>query len=306
MGVTTAFAVGEYDDKWCNTSGMSCSTTSPAATYQSESFKPADDHGIRPAMMLAAASVDDAKKLIDRGVASDATFPGGKGWLVRTTDKARSVRFADFRSLPAAWSHPGGLELEYQDAVDGSGTNTVENENDILFYFTGLAKVAGIATNTYRPGAVADHLTSFGGRVPTSGQMSILRWLEAGATGSYGTVVEPCNYQSKFPRISVLLPFYFRGGTLLESYWKSVAWPGEGLFVGEPLARPWGTQTEFKNGELIIKTTRMKPGTAYAVEGSATESGGYVELQQLMPTKHELATITISPLNHAYYRLVAR
>jgi xylose isomerase len=27
---------------------------------------------------------------------------------------------------------------------------------------------------------------------------------------------------------------------LIEAYWKSVAWPGQGLFVGEPLARPWG------------------------------------------------------------------
>jgi threonine synthase len=29
--------------------------------------------------------------------------------------------------------------------------------------------------------------------------MSALRWLEAGASGSYGTVVEPCNHPAKFP-----------------------------------------------------------------------------------------------------------
>jgi hypothetical protein len=27
--------------------------------------------------------------------------------------------------------------------------------------------------------------------------------------------------------------------TLLEAYWKSVAMPGRGLFIGEPLARPY-------------------------------------------------------------------
>lgn len=30
-----------------------------------------------------------------------------------------------------------------------------------------------------------------------------------------------------------------RGDTLLEAYWKSVAMPGQGLFIGEPLARPF-------------------------------------------------------------------
>ena len=38
---------------------------------------------------------------------------------------------------------------------------------------------------------------------------------------------------------SVLLPHYFRGETVIEAYWKSVRMPGQGLFVGEPLARPY-------------------------------------------------------------------
>ena len=29
------------------------------------------------------------------------------------------------------------------------------------------------------------------------------------------------------------------GDTLIEAYWKSVQQPGEGIFIGEPLARPW-------------------------------------------------------------------
>jgi hypothetical protein len=39
-------------------------------------------------------------------------------------------------------------------------------------------------------------------------QMSSLRWLEAGATASYGTVSEPCNHWQKFPHPSVLLRHY--------------------------------------------------------------------------------------------------
>jgi hypothetical protein len=37
----------------------------------------------------------------------------------------------------------------------------------------------------------------------------------------------------------LLLAYYRRGDTLLEAYWRSVAMPDQGLFIGEPLARPW-------------------------------------------------------------------
>jgi hypothetical protein len=32
---------------------------------------------------------------------------------------------------------------------------------------------------------------------------------------------------------------YTDGESLIEAYWKSVAWPGQGLFVGEPMASPY-------------------------------------------------------------------
>jgi len=69
--------------------------------------------------------------------------------------------------------------------------------------------------------------------------MSALRWLEAGATGSYGTVVEPCNLVQKFPNPPVVIGHYLQGETLIEAYWKSVLMPGQGIFIGEPLAEPF-------------------------------------------------------------------
>jgi len=69
--------------------------------------------------------------------------------------------------------------------------------------------------------------------------MRALRWLEAGATGSYGTVAEPCNFTQKFPHPAVVIGNYLRGDTLIEAYWKSVAMPGQGIFIGEPLAAPF-------------------------------------------------------------------
>jgi len=113
---------------------------------------------------------------------------------------------------------------------------------DAIAYFTGAAKVEELARIRFRPGAVADHLTSIGGVLSGGTQMSALAWLKQGATGSYGTVSEPCNLLGKFPSSAVFLEHYLRGDTLLEAYWKSVAMPGQGLFIGEPLARPYVAQ----------------------------------------------------------------
>jgi hypothetical protein len=36
-----------------------------------------------------------------------------------------------------------------------------------------------------------------------------------------------------------MMHFYIKGNSLIEAYWKSVAWPGQGIFIGEPLAKPF-------------------------------------------------------------------
>ena len=81
--------------------------------------------------------------------------------------------------------------------------------------------------------------SSAGGILYNEGQMSSLKWLEAGATGSYGSVSEPCNFWQKFSNPKVLVGHYLAGETLVEAYWKSVYWPTQGLFIGEPLSAPF-------------------------------------------------------------------
>jgi hypothetical protein len=273
--------------------------------YDSPSLHPWADHAMRPTMMLAATSLENAQALIDRGVAADGTHPGGDGYLVRTTDAARSVRYLDFIDTVDDWNVDNGLELTYVDNSDGSGLNYIENTVDVLYYFTGLADVPQIATNTYVPGAVADHLTSFAGQVPDSSQMSALRWLEAGATGSYGTVVEPCNALAKFPNTRVLLPHYFRGESLLEAYWKSVRWPGEGLFIGEPLAKPWaGSSWTFEDGTLTITTNLLVPGVDYDIQWSDAPEGPWTtEITGSIPSTQTI-DLVVEDAWHPYWRLV--
>jgi uncharacterized protein (TIGR03790 family) len=119
-------------------------------------------------------------------------------------------------------------------------TAGVRDVDRVLMYLTGAVSVPHLDTVGFLPGALADHLTSFGGLLdrPT-GQMNVLSWIEAGATASYGTTSEPCAHLQKFPHPQALLLFYVQGASALEAYWKSVQWPQQGLFVGEPLAAPF-------------------------------------------------------------------
>lgn len=184
-------------------------------------------------MAIAARSFDEAKRLIDRGIQSDATFPSGTAYLLSTTDEARNVRSKWYPMIAALFGNRLRVRVLEQDIL--------VNKDDVLFYFTGEQNVEGLSTLHFVPGAIADHLTSAGGvLVNSGGQMSALRWLKAGATGSYGTVVEPCNFPQKFPHPLVVIAHYTAGETLIESYWKSVRMPGQGIFIGEPLARPFG------------------------------------------------------------------
>jgi len=300
MSITSAFALG-FDEMYCNTVG-GCATTAPVDYYGSASTRPVEDHGLRPTMMIAATSAEGGEALIDRGVAADATFPTGDGYLVNTTDGARTVRAPTYPGVVSEWE--GALSFTYVDNGDGSGSNVVTDTSDILFYFTGLARVADIDTNTYLPGAIADHLTSFGGRVPTSGQMSIMEWLDAGATGSYGTVVEPCNYQQKFPSVPIVIDSYFHGATLVEAYWKSVRWPGEGLFVGEPLARPYGEQTvTIGADDITIETNAVRPGETWEVQTAESMDGPWTTQMEVTTDEHARMAIVAPRTGAAFVRL---
>lgn len=227
MSITTAFAAG-FDEDFC---ARGCKPTRTSPYFDTSSKQPFTDFGWRPTVMLAGENLDSVKALIERGVAADGTQPAGTAYLLSTSDRARNVR---------ARFYPG-IKFMQSDRfrVVTVNSDTLKHRRDVMFYFTGLVSVDGMDTNTYRPGAIADHLTSAGGKLTGSSQMSSLRWLSAGATGSYGTVVEPCAFVQKFPRPGIVINRYLNGETLLEAYWKSVEWPGQGVFIGEPLAAPF-------------------------------------------------------------------
>ena len=137
--------------------------------------------------------------------------------------------------------------------------------------------------------------------------MCIRDRLSAGATGSYGTVREPCNLLQKFPDVVRVLRHYVHGETLIEAYWKSVAWPGEGLFVGEPLACPWcGDVVEVDAMGLRVETTALWPNMPWTLEGrgGSEDPNGWTEVATgSAPPYHGTTVISHQLLDHASYRL---
>jgi uncharacterized protein (TIGR03790 family) len=227
--ITAALTLG-YDAGQCVST---CRPGQPSRYFDSAVRRPHAQAGLRLSMLLPADDPELARRLIDRARLSGFRPPSGGAYFLTTGDAHRNSRAAFF---PPSGTLPGArLEIHNLQA------ESIRDRDDVMLYQTGAAQVPHLDSLGFLPGALADHLTSFGGDLAGSGQMSVLRWLEAGATASYGTVSEPCNYWQKFPQPTVLLRHYLSGESAVEAYWKSVAWPAQGLFVGEPLAAPYCT-----------------------------------------------------------------
>jgi uncharacterized protein (TIGR03790 family) len=223
-----------------NVCAQTCAATRPSPYTGYFGSRPWLVVGLRPTMQLAAHSVPAAFAMIERGIASDHTLAGGAAepamaYLASTPDGARNVRE---RLFPPAGPVPGAAGF----AVARVKSTALPPLRRTLIYETGLERVPVPLAHEWLPGALADHLTSFGGQLDRTGgdgQMNVLDWIDAGATATYGTVTEPCNHVQKFPNPQALILSYAQGVSALEAYWHSVAWPGQGVFVGEPLAAPF-------------------------------------------------------------------
>jgi uncharacterized protein (TIGR03790 family) len=182
-------------------------------------------------VMLTDTNLANAEFTLNRGVASDGSFPTQTVCLEKTTDTARNVRFVEFDNAIFQTRLRGNYAMVRTYSDSTSFTNLLGME-------TGLTTFT-LPANAFVPGAIADNLTSFGGFLfNPAGQTLLLAFLEAGAAGSYGTVVEPCNYTQKFP--NPLNYFYqARGFSLAEAYYQSIQVPYQGVLVGEPLSAPF-------------------------------------------------------------------
>lgn len=234
QSLTGALGLG-FDPQLCENTCAAPQRVSPY--FASNTVAPMRERGVRLSMQLAAPSLEQARALVDRGLAADASQTRSVGsapataWFLSTSDAARNVRSTYFPASYSFWKP----SLDVRVAV----ADELRDQRRIIVYQTGRLRVGGLESLRFAPGALADHLTSLGGVLVGSPQMSILDWIAAGVTASYGTVSEPCNHPQKFPHPQILLGSYLSGATAIESYWRSVAWPQQGVFVGEPLAAPY-------------------------------------------------------------------
>ena len=180
-------------------------------------------------MMLTASNLAGADLILSRGVASDSSFPTQTVYLAKTSDQLRNVRFVEFDNAIFAGRVRGDNSLVWTNSDSTSSTN-------LLGLMTGMAGLV-LPVSAFVPGAMGDSLTSFGGEIfENSGQTTLLAFLGAGATGSYGTVTEPCNYTQKFPDPRDYF-YQDRGFCLAEAYYQSLLNPYQGFWWASHSAR---------------------------------------------------------------------
>jgi uncharacterized protein (TIGR03790 family) len=191
----------------------------------------------------------DATALVDRAVASDGTFPKAELLCMAAEDSARGARDPECE-LTTRMLTNAGLTGTYVTAFDPNlASHTVAG------YLTGSASGlrTAIAGNTFVPGAIADNLTSFGAAISnfacsmggtvcpgSENQVSIARFIRAGATGAHGTVNEPLN--NTFPNAGTYLHYTF-GYSMGESFLfnqRYLYW--QNIHLGDPLATPYATR----------------------------------------------------------------
>ena len=180
-------------------------------------------------------SVAEIEANFARSAAADFSHPDGAFYFMNTDDE---VRTRDRRRL---WPYTVesiqrlGGQAEVLDGAVPLG------RHDALGILTGLTdpKLAG-ADLGIRPGAFADHLTSFAGMFDSGSQGKMSQWIAAGASGSAGTVEEPCT-GGKFPDPD-LHARYLAGMSLGEALFRSTPWTAfQTLYYGDPLTRPFAS-----------------------------------------------------------------
>jgi uncharacterized protein (TIGR03790 family) len=192
--------------------------------------------------VLAGYERRDGLDLIARSLAADGTAPKGAFHFV-PSQHTRLYEEA------VAWLKGRGFE-----AVLGEKGKPLADVKDVMAYFSGGSysglTTASVARNTYRPGAVADMLESYGAEWPNWKGFALLRqvpvawFIRSGITGVHGTTDEP--YAAAFPSSGysqIFFAHYTTGGNLAEAFWSAIPtlqW--QNAVFGDPLCAPYAVR----------------------------------------------------------------
>lgn len=171
---------------------------------------------------------------LQRSAAVDGTSPPGTIYYCRNPNVRSTTRDAN-RSFEMAVAELQRLKVNAR-IVDGILPNGAA---DVQGLMTGVSDFDWKQSrSTILPGAIAEHLTSFGAVFHGASQTPISEWIRQGAAGTSGTVIEPYALPYKFPHPRIHV-HYAHGCSLAEAFYQSVNGPHQLLILGDPLCRPW-------------------------------------------------------------------
>ena len=143
------------------------------------------------------------------------------------------------RTSARAWQFTPSVERLAQRGIQAHIRRHLPSQDaPVLGLLHGAERVNLSKGLTFLPGAMAEHLTSWGAEFQKP-QMKCTDWITAGATLTCGSVVEPYANADKFPSAR-FFEHYTAGCSALESFYQSVACPLQQLFIGDPLVKPFG------------------------------------------------------------------
>ncbi len=229
-------------------------------------------------------SVEEALANLRRTATADGSRPTGTIYFERNGDVRSTTREWGFRNAARALETLG-VKAIVEDGV------LPQKKSDVAGAVIGIADFDWPKSgSTMLPGAIVEHLTSFGGVMTAgAGQTPLTEFLKQGAAGSSGTVTEPFAIQAKFPTPFIHV-HYARGCTLAESFYQSVAGPYQLLIVGDPLAQPWRRQFTlsvggFTTDSALVGEVMLQPKCDSPDGIAAAEWELYVDGQRVMSAK---------------------
>jgi uncharacterized protein (TIGR03790 family) len=273
-------------------------------------------------------SVPEVKSYLAAAASSDGTRPDGTVYLLVNQDVRSQTRQPLFLETVAELEKRGRRAEILTRGQAGQDGILPRGKDDVIGAVVGSAKYDWKSSGSrLLPGAIAESLTSYGGRFDDRSQTKLTEFLRYGAAGSSGAVAEPFSIQAKFP-VSLLHVHYAEGCSLAEAFYQSVEMPYQLLVVGDPLARPYARFARVKlaspdpqnswSGVVTLQPSLVPaPGrppaqlelwvdgrlTAYALPGKSiawdtrSQDDGYHELR--------LVAVESDPVETRSYRRVA-
>lgn len=224
-------------------------------------------------------SAPEVLACLERGAQCDGTQPDGTVYLLSNDDVRATTRAPYFPFTQGLLESMGRRVAVLAKGKDGQDGILPKAKPDVIGAVVGSAGFAWKGTeSTLLPGAIVEHLTSYGADFSHGGQTKLSELLRAGSAGSAGTVAEPLALWQKFPLPSIHV-HYARGCSLAEAYYQGMAGPWQTLVVGDPLARPFA---RFATVTLPAALTAGPLAGTQAVEAglepAVAQAGGRLEL----------------------------